>query len=107
MDNNALQKINLLKREQVASCLNIVKNYPFVKKMIIFGSSVTDNCGKTSDLDICLDFDGTFDKMSNYNLHVELRKACNHNCDILKYHKINGEIKNEIDNKGVIVYDIS
>ena len=59
MDVMNIDKINIIKRDQVYSCVEIVKTLPRIKRVIIFGSSVTDHCSAGSDLDICLDIEGS------------------------------------------------
>lgn len=103
--NKNICLVNELKRNQVESCINVVSKYGFVKRLIIFGSSVTGNCTEESDIDLCLDIEGTTKGLHTYNLRVELNKACDHNCDILTYHKLDSKIKDEVNNKGVIVYE--
>lgn len=102
-----LSSIHDIKKEQISSCISIISKYDFVKRMIIFGSSVTDHCTEDSDVDICIDMEGTTIGLHTFYMDSELSKACNHNCDILTYNKLNGKIKDEIDNKGVIVYELS
>lgn len=104
--DKTLSLINEIKREQVLLCINIVSKYKFVKRLIVFGSSLTDECTDESDLDICLDMKSDISGLELYDLYVELRQVCNHCCDILKYHKLKGKIKDEIQNKGVVVYVI-
>ncbi len=103
----SLSTVNIIKKEQILSCIDIASKYTFIKRMIIFGSSVTDNCTENSDIDICIDMDGSTIGLRTFYMDAELSKACNHNCDILIYNKIGGKIKDEIDNKGVIVYELS
>ena len=107
VNDKELSLINVIKRKQVADCINVISKYDFVKRLIIFGSSVTDRCDTNSDIDICIDMIGNTRGLHTYQLGVELNKVCENNCDILTYNKLRGKIKNEIDDKGVIVYELS
>ena len=102
-----LLKINTIKRKQVADCVDVISKYDFVKRLIIFGSSITDDCGMDSDIDICIDIVGETKGLHTYQMSVDLSKACENNCDILTYNKLRGKIKDEIDKKGVVVYELS
>ena len=75
--------------------------------MIIFGSSITDQCREQSDVDICLST--TYDIRSGNlsKLFSSLNKICGYNCDILLYERLGKRLKNEIDKKGVTVYELS
>ena len=81
--------------------------YNFVKRLIIFGSAVTKECSEDSDVDICIDIIGDTKGLHTYQMNVDLSKACNHNLDILTYNKLQGKIKDEVEKKGVVVYELS
>ena len=102
-----LKKIHRLKRKQVESCIDIAKRHPEVQRMIVFGSAVTDDCSETSDVDICLDIKGITRGRKFYELSRDLSWACDHNCDILTYTKLNNSFKEEVNKKGVVVYELS
>lgn len=48
-----------LKQKVVAELYNIALKYEEIRKIYIFGSTVTGRCNIESDLDICIDADGT------------------------------------------------
>ena len=102
-----IDKINRLKRDQVSLCVEIIKTLPRIKRMIVFGSGVTDHCREDSDLDICLDIEGSTRGLDLFEVSSRISKACDHNCDMLTYGKLKGRIKEEIDAKGVVVYELS
>ena len=105
-DCGILNKINIIKRKQVMACIEVAKKYDKIRKMAIFGSSVRDDCTEESDVDICLWIDGTTHCREMYELSRDINIACEYNCDILKYHKLKGRIKEDIDKKGIIVYEL-
>lgn len=51
-----LDRINPIKRDIVADILSKVDGYPYLKKMVIFGSSIRNDCRKDSDIDIALEW---------------------------------------------------
>ena len=75
--------------------------------LFIFGSSVTDYCSKDSDIDICLDIEGSTKGMDLFEVSKNISKVCGYNCDMLTYGKLQGKIKEEVDTKGVVVYELS
>lgn len=101
-----LSNINSIKRNQVSKCVKAIAKYNFIKRLIIFGSSVTDKCTNDSDIDICVDIIGETKGLHTYQMNVDLSKACEHKCDILTYNKLQKKMKEEIDNKGVVVYEL-
>lgn len=102
-----IQKVNPIKRDQVLSCVKIAQRSTKIAKMIIFGSAITDRCRLASDVDICLDIIGSTRGREMYELSRDICWACDHNCDILTYGKLNDDFKKEVDNKGVVVYELS
>ena len=92
-----IKKINPIKRDQVISCINIAQRNPQIAKMIIFGSSVREDCSPDSDVDICLFINGTTKCIEMYELARDIYYACDYHCDILKYHKLNDKFKQEIE----------
>lgn len=97
-------KVNAMKKQEIEKLINIAMETNVVERLIIFGSAVTSDCHKESDIDMCLEVScETSDKRLRYPVY-ELNKACDFNCDILFYHKLGAKLKNEIDSKGVTVY---
>ncbi|MCD8134148.1 MAG: nucleotidyltransferase domain-containing protein [Clostridiales bacterium] len=97
-------KVNAVKKKEVEKLIEIAMGMGVVNRLIIFGSAVTNDCHNGSDVDICLDIScETSDKRLRRPVY-ELNEACDFNCDILFYHKLGENLKNEIDSKGVTVY---
>lgn len=96
--------VNAIKQKEIEKVIQIAKNTGVVRRLIIFGSSVTEDCHEESDVDICLDIScETSDKRLHRPMY-EFNEACDFNCDILFYHKLGEKLKKEIDSKGVEVY---
>ncbi len=104
MEKIDISKINKIKLDSVNKMIKAARKYPFVRRLIIFGSSVTDRCTEESDIDVCMDVGDKTQGLDLFNFHADICKCCDSNCDILNYHRLNGNLKNEIDKKGVIVY---
>lgn len=104
MDN--LSKINIIKRKNVQEAVKIAKATSIIKRMIIFGSSVTNDCRDESDVDICLDVTCDVTDKRLFRPMYDIDKACDFNCDILLYHDIGTKLKQIIDRKGVEVYAV-
>lgn len=104
MERIDTSKINKIKRDCVNEMVKAARKYPFVKRLIIFGSSVTDRCTEESDIDVCMDVGDKTQGLDLFNFHADICKSCDFNCDVLNYYRLKGDIKNEIDNKGVVVY---
>ena len=104
MERIDTSRINKIKLDSVNTMIKVAQKYPFVKRLIIFGSSVTDCCTKESDIDVCMDV-GTITKgLDLFQFHADFCKCCDSNCDILNYYRLKGNLKDEIDKNGVVVY---
>ena len=99
-----LEKINAIKRDMVAAICDAAKNHYRIKRVIIFGSSVRNNCREDSDIDICIEIEGTTEGMDLFLFQAEFAQKCDFNYDLLFYHYLSGKIKEIIDQTGVIVY---
>jgi len=98
-------KINTKKRDIIDSVCSIAENTPIVKRLIVFGSGVTDECRDDSDIDVCVDINCDTKDLRLFNLRASINKICDYNCDFVVYSHIGDTLKKEIDNKGVVVYE--
>ena len=105
-DCKNIYRVYPLKQRSVAKIYEIAKNYPMIRKIYIFGSSVTNKCHVGSDLDICIDITAK-DGLMEYKLYEEIGNASDWNCDILMYHHIGEKLKRQIEKEGVIIYEQS
>lgn len=92
------------KQKAVQSAINIAKSDERIRRMIIFGSAVTMECGAVSDIDIALDIPGVneedFSKIAR-RFYLEVPSET----DIINYNGISSSLlKHEIDTKGVNIY---
>ena len=77
---------------------------PEVRRVFIFGNSVTERCHVGSDLDICIDADVS-DGMRIYDLQSKIGTIFDWNCYILMYNNIGQRLKNTIEQEGVVIYE--
>ena len=105
-----LEKIHRRKRATVRDCVGIATRNKEIRRMIVFGSSVTDQCGENSDLDICLDIcldiAGGAKKRSVFESVADMSVLCGGACDILIYSHLSEPLKGTIERKGVVVYEL-
>ncbi len=99
-----ISKVNAVKRDAVEQAVEIAQETDVIKRLIVFGSAVTNDCGESSDIDLCLDVSCDTRDMRLFRPVCDFNKACDYNCDILFYQKIGDKLKKEIDTKGVEVY---
>jgi hypothetical protein len=105
-----LDSINPVKRCIVKSILEQVMNYPYLKRVIIFGSSIRDDCTADSDIDIalewtedCMDEDYIY-KTFTIPVFEAISMATKGNSDVFSIGQ-EGGLQNAIA-KGIIVYEV-
>ncbi len=99
-----ISKVNASKKDAIKNVVKVAQETDVIKRLIIFGSAVTNDCNESSDIDICLDVSCATRDMRLYRPVCDFNKVCDYNCDILFYQKIGEKLKKEIDEKGVEVY---
>lgn len=103
-DCKNIHRIYPLKQRTVAKIYEVALNHKVIRKIYIFGSSVTGRCNIDSDLDICIDAD-TSDGMKIYHMQKEVGEICDWNCDIVMYSNIGERLKKTIQEEGVVIYE--
>ncbi|MCD8014294.1 MAG: nucleotidyltransferase domain-containing protein [Lachnospiraceae bacterium] len=88
--------VHPLKQELVQELQADFEQDENVKMAIVFGSAVEFRCNSYSDLDLCIER-YSFDKPFRYGTCEEI--------DILYWDRIGGKLKEEIAQKGIVVYD--
>jgi hypothetical protein len=106
-----LHKINPIKRQIVNDIVNEIKSYEHVSQVVIFGSSIRNDCRAKSDLDIalkwdenCFDEDWVF-KPFTLPIFKMIYKYTDGNADIIPI-GYEGELQKAIK-EGVVVYERS
>ena len=103
-DCKNLDRIYPLKQRQVAEIYNRAKNFGKIRRIIVFGSSVTPKCHIDSDLDLCIDADTT-DGLSVFQMQKAIGEACDWRCDIVMYPDIGNTLRETIHREGVVIYE--
>lgn len=103
-DCRNIRHIYPLKQKAVAEIYDAMREHKEVRRIIIFGSSVTGRCHIGSDLDICIDADVS-DGMKIYELQKEVGAICDWNCDIIMYSNMGNRLKEIIRREGVVIYE--
>ncbi len=101
-----LEKIHPLKKEMVAQICNLPAQYPVIRKIIIFGSSVTDECTEDSDIDVYLDLACDLTDEDARNINTSIGRITDYNVDILYSQLIGERLRTEIFSKGVVIWGI-
>lgn len=108
-----LNKIHPIKQSMVSEVCKICSESPYVCKVIVFGSSITDRCKFSSDIDLCIEWSvKPFDSDGVYNILLKdtlekIQKCCDYNIDIVAWNELESEystIKDDIL-KGVVIYE--
>ncbi len=91
------------KQRAVQKAIELSEADSRIKRLIIFGSAVTMNCGVESDLDIALDIPGAdFDEFAKIArpFFIEIPSEV----DVIHYNDIHSDLLKKEVNKGVCVY---
>ena len=99
-----IDRIYPLKQSQVAKIYSQAGHFPIIRRIIVFGSSVTPRCHIDSDLDICVDAD-TSDGMKIFEMQKAIGDACDWNCDIVMYADTGSSLKETVNREGVVIYE--
>lgn len=104
-----LDKVNPIKREKIKKGMEYIAslNDGCISKVIVFGSSITGDCTNDSDIDLCFITDTNCKNSVYADIYGNMEIVMDDLCDILSYNKLNntGDLKAEIDKKGVVVYE--
>lgn len=106
-----LEYIHPLKQELVNAISARAAQESCIRRIIVFGSAITNRCNPFSDLDLCVDWaiqshdtNGVYDRRTlPFLKYISLESKGN--CDVLAYDDVeNKEMKRNID-EGVVVYE--
>ena len=100
--------INPMKRNKINNAVEYLSqnnSKGVIKKVILFGSCITDMCTDESDIDVCFVSSYNSSDIDFFKIYGGFSIAANDLCDIVVYNRIDGKLKEEIDNKGVIIYE--
>ena len=100
-----LKYIFPLMQKEVQKVIDEAKKLPEIRRIIVFGSAVTMNCGIGSDLDIAIDAPDIADDDEFLKIVRPIRRILDVDTDIVHYNNIhNSLLLDEINRKGVDVY---
>lgn len=105
LNNNLISPIKRDKINKAIDFLNKNNKNGVIEKVILFGSCITDLCSEDSDIDICFVSSYNSSNPDFFNIYGNFPIIADDLCDIVIYSKLKGKLKEEIDNKGVLIYE--
>lgn len=106
-----VNRVHPIKQKQVKQIVEAARNDEYVKKIIIFGSSIRYDCDITSDLDICIDWkEDCYDKNGvlkafTRNMRKIISDVTDGNSDVVNYEYLEGTLIKDAVMEGVVVYE--
>lgn len=91
-----IEYIHPIQQKNIEDILEALKQHDSVKKVVVFGSSVTYKCNYDSDIDIYVELSKD-ENVKSYNIETPVDFWTNFN--------VSPAMLEEIKNKGVVVYD--
>lgn len=105
-----LDKVHPIKRQKVQEGMEFIERLNedgMIQKVILFGSSITKDCTEDSDIDVCFVTEETCENWKFFQVYGGLPLIMEDLCDILVYRDLKGNLKDEIDRKGIVIYEKS
>ena len=96
---NHCENIYPIQQKKVKTLLDEIKNNQYVKKIVIFGSSVTPACHIGSDVDVYVELDKNISKKDL------ISDSLNFVYDLWTNYMVDERLLNEINEKGLVVYE--
>lgn len=109
MKNESL--INPIKREIIKNIVSAARTEPMVRKIIIFGSSIREDCRADSDVDICIDWNqDCYDsegvlKPFTISMRRKISMLTKGHVDVVNYGYLKGTYIEDAVKNGVVVYE--
>ena len=104
-----IDKIHPLKRDKVLRGMEFIsqccKNANYVDKVIVFGSSVRDDCTDESDIDILLFTEYTCANRGYFNIRSTIMDIIDDKCDIFESDLCNDTFIQRVIATGVVVFE--
>jgi len=99
-----INRIYPIKQRQVAAIYDLARGFDIIRRIFIFGSSITSRCNIDSNLDMCIDADIS-DGLKVYDMQKAFGEACDWNCDILMYANMGQTLRDTVQKEGVVIYE--
>lgn len=93
-----INKIFPTQQEDVGKMIEVCKKIPNIKKIIIFGSSVTSRCNPWSDIDIFFETEREMNRWPSIGSHTAV-------FDKWDNFTVDEKLMDEINRTGVLVYE--
>ena len=114
VDNESFSNVNPvhpLKQRIVKDIVASARNDRFIRRIIIFGSSIRYDCDVNSDLDICIEWseacydeDGVL-KPFTRNIRRIISSVTSGNADVVNYDYLDETLIQNAVERGVVVYE--
>lgn len=108
---SGVRQIHPLKQREVKEIVDTARTDEYVRRIVVFGSSIRYDCNETSDLDICIDWaqdcydaDGVLMPFTR-NMRRAITAATKGKADVLNYAYLDGTSVKEAVQEGVLVYE--
>lgn len=101
---SVLTHVNPLAQKRVDAIIRLVKNIPEIRRIVLFGSSITDSYNATSDIDIGVE--STTDNLEFARITLPIYTVVDCDIDIINTMNLSkGLLSSEIKEKGYVVYE--
>jgi predicted nucleotidyltransferase len=97
-----------LTKSELEQIYQILRAFPAIKEVLIFGSRATGGYKKTSDIDLALKGNINNEIVAEVKYQLEENTTLPYFFDVINYQKLkNKELKAQIDQEGKILYPAS
>lgn len=104
-----IDRIHPCKREKVLRGMEYVeevnRDSVVIPKVFIFGSSVTADCSDESDIDVGFVSNVPMGDVRRFEFLRKLPSVMDDLCDVFEINDFGGRLKQEVLQKGVVVYE--
>ena len=106
-----MKYIHPLKQKEAYKIVEMAKQHDCIRKIVVFGSSITNRCRETSDLDLWIDCsEASFDSYGVFTpeadeIIIQVKKITNYNADILFTEQLVGSLVEKDARDGVCIYE--
>ena len=103
-----ISRVYPLQQDNVKAAYNAIKDFDCIKRVVVFGSSITMKCTEHSDLDLCIELKNPGNVEDMCKVGAAIRDAVDCNVDILWRESLTIESPVLFTiRKGLIIYEQS